>query len=363
MIKKVIMKNFQSHEDTVIQFGDKLNLIVGMSNSGKSSIIRALSCCVANRWQKEQVRTGFTYCQVEVHTEKGYVRCQRGQGINRWVVYDGTEQKQYKSIGTNVPQEVPYILGMGQRNRGDIKQMPNFMFQLQKHYMLSQIDGKKATSNLIARMMDNAIGLGGMQDLIKNIASDLTKDKRKLTELTSSISQKKSKIIDEKIFQGYEKLVQDCLRKKQQLADIFSMLEKTQKLYDEFSNKKTQMENIEKNKIQIDIDETFGELRQIQNRYLLIEEYKKLSEKQSKLSSFEDIELQKYFEESKQIEQIYSKYLTLKKKREEYENKRKRLVLLNMSIKRDQKQYQQSENRINQIKKELGYCPLCGKEF
>ncbi len=51
---------------------------------------------------------------------------------------------------------------MGEKNRGDFKEMPNFMFQLDKHYMLSEIDGKKATANMIARMMDNAIGLGGM---------------------------------------------------------------------------------------------------------------------------------------------------------------------------------------------------------
>ena len=48
--------------------------------------------------------------------------------------------------------------------------------------MLSEIGDKKATSNMIARMMDNAIGLGGMEDLIKDISTDLLKDKKWLTE-------------------------------------------------------------------------------------------------------------------------------------------------------------------------------------
>lgn len=360
MIKKIVMKNFQSHEDTTIQFCDKLNLIVGMSNSGKSSIIRALSCCVANRWQKEQVRTGCTHCQVQVHTQKGYVRCQRGQGINRWIVFDGKQQKEYKSIGTTVPQEVPIILGMGQRNRGQIKQMPNFMFQLQKHYMLSEIDGKKATSNLIARMMDNAIGLGGMEDLIKNIATDLTKDKRKLTELTSTISQKKAKIIDDKIFSGYQKLINDCNVKKEKVLELTQMLQKTQKIHEEYKDKKRQIEDLTTKVIQLDVEDVLFSLREIQEKYILIDTYKKLIDSKNKIF---DIDLSQFLVELNEIEEIYKKYSEAKVALKQYQSKQKRLSLLNIELKRNQIQFQKAHDRFQQLKKELGYCPICERKF
>jgi hypothetical protein len=49
---------------------------------------------------------------------------------------------------------------------GDTKDVPNVMYQLEKHYMLSEISGKSCTSNLIARIFDKVIGLGGMEELI-----------------------------------------------------------------------------------------------------------------------------------------------------------------------------------------------------
>ena len=47
MIKKIIMKNFESHENSEIEFSGGLNLIIGQSNQGKSSIVRALALVVA----------------------------------------------------------------------------------------------------------------------------------------------------------------------------------------------------------------------------------------------------------------------------------------------------------------------------
>ena len=62
MIKSVSIQNFEAHEDTTVQFGDGMNSIVGLSNSGKSAIIRALMVVVDNEWSKEMVRTGYEFC-------------------------------------------------------------------------------------------------------------------------------------------------------------------------------------------------------------------------------------------------------------------------------------------------------------
>ena len=43
-ITKISVKGFESHEDTVLDdLSPGLNAIVGISNSGKSSIVRALA--------------------------------------------------------------------------------------------------------------------------------------------------------------------------------------------------------------------------------------------------------------------------------------------------------------------------------
>ena len=42
MIKSVELKNFQSHNQSRLEFCDGVNIIVGASDSGKSAILRGL---------------------------------------------------------------------------------------------------------------------------------------------------------------------------------------------------------------------------------------------------------------------------------------------------------------------------------
>ncbi|MBP5458657.1 MAG: AAA family ATPase [Clostridia bacterium] len=216
MIRRIKLRNFESHEDSEIEFTEGLNLLIGQSNQGKSSIIRGLALVVANQFDKDQVRTGCEFCEVTVETDKGYVRAQRGEAVNRWEVKpaDG-EVKTYRSIGTGVPAGALEILGMGEVTHGDISELPNIMFQHEKHYMLAEINGKKATANQIARMMDDAIGIGGMEELIKSMADDLTAWKKRLNQVNAEISDVKTDLIDDVIFKDYE----DCIGEARRMQD------------------------------------------------------------------------------------------------------------------------------------------------
>ncbi len=246
MIKSVSIQNFESHEDTTIHFENGMNLIVGLSNSGKSAIIRALACVVDNRWEKSMVRTGYEFCRVKIETDRGWVECERGEKVNRWRCKEGNNDVQeYKSVGTGVPDLATKILGMGERDRGaDIKELPNFQFQLEKHYMLSEIDGKKATSNMIARMMDNAIGLGGMEDLIKAISTDLLKDRKWLSEKQQEINTLKNDILDDALFNKKEKLVDEMLEECHQVESTHQLLDNASALYEKSSKCQSELDNV-----------------------------------------------------------------------------------------------------------------------
>ncbi len=207
MIKSIRLQNFEAHEDTTVHFGQGLQLLVGKSNSGKSSLLRALRMVVNNDWDKSMVRMGYEFCRVRVETDRGWVEAERGEKVNNWRCCEtGGEEQFYQKVGTSVPELATRILGMGERDRGaGIKELPNFQTQLEKHYMLSEIGDKKASSNMIAVMMDNAIGLGGMEDLIKDLSADLLKDRKWLNEKQSEIVELKSHVMDEAIFNQYEK--------------------------------------------------------------------------------------------------------------------------------------------------------------
>jgi len=49
VVEKITIKNFQSHEETELQFSSGVNVIVGSSDSGKSAILRALKWVVQNK--------------------------------------------------------------------------------------------------------------------------------------------------------------------------------------------------------------------------------------------------------------------------------------------------------------------------
>lgn len=226
MLKKVTMKNFESHEDTEVEFTDGLNLLIGGSNQGKSSIIRAIAMVVANRFDKDEVRNGKDFCEVTLETDKGKVTARRGESVNQWITQKtGEDPKEYKNIGLDVPPETMEILGMGEVSHGEIEEMPNIMFQLEKHYMLSEIDGKKSTSNMIARMMDEAIGIGGMEELIRDMATDFQNFKKELNQCSSEISEMKSHIVEESIFSSQEKSVEDVKKTYADLMEVQDLLE------------------------------------------------------------------------------------------------------------------------------------------
>lgn len=48
-VKSIDIENFQSHENTHIDFDMGLNIIIGESNNGKSSILRAMDWVVDNQ--------------------------------------------------------------------------------------------------------------------------------------------------------------------------------------------------------------------------------------------------------------------------------------------------------------------------
>ena len=49
MIKSIDIENFQSHKKTRIDFDPGVNVIIGRSDSGKTSILRALNWVINNK--------------------------------------------------------------------------------------------------------------------------------------------------------------------------------------------------------------------------------------------------------------------------------------------------------------------------
>lgn len=132
MIRSVVLRNFQSHKNTKLEFVPGVNYIVGTSDSGKTAIIRALRWVYKNRPSGDAFRSNWGgSTEVIVKTDEGVVIRRRTDTKNEYEV-DGVV---LKALRTDVPEEVGNVL-----NLQDI----NFQNQFDKSFLLSSTSGAVA---------------------------------------------------------------------------------------------------------------------------------------------------------------------------------------------------------------------------
>ncbi len=179
MIQKLSLQNFQSHKKTNLEFSDGVNVIIGGSDSGKSSIIRALKWLVWNRPSGEAFRStwgGSTYVQaiiddIEItrlrnNTENGYRL--------------GT-QTHFEAIKTDVPEEIIKHLNLNEIN---------LQSQLDSHFLLSSTPGDVAKHfNRIAHLDQIDVGLKNIQQWIRGIEQDIRSGESQMTQSTEELKK------------------------------------------------------------------------------------------------------------------------------------------------------------------------------
>lgn len=106
---KITLKNFQSHKDTTIELLDGITAIVGSTDNGKSSIIRAFE------WVRTNRPTGVNF--IRKKTKEAIVSIdavihKRTATVNSYKI----GKKTYKALRCAVPEEVQKHLNIGDAN-------------------------------------------------------------------------------------------------------------------------------------------------------------------------------------------------------------------------------------------------------
>ena len=110
MINKVEIHNFQAHTKKIVDFVNGLNVIVGESNAGKTSILRAIHWCLYDKPNgSDFIKTGAKSCKVILHLSNGYIierkRSRSASGSYILTYPDGTT-KEFKGFSNNLPIEI-----------------------------------------------------------------------------------------------------------------------------------------------------------------------------------------------------------------------------------------------------------------
>lgn len=115
MIEKLVIQNLLSHKHTILHFGSGVNWVVGVTDSGKSAIVRAL------RWVLKNQPSGFAFRSRWAKKEKTVVTCKFDDAVI--VRSRGTSENSYTlngetlmSFGTEPPEVVADVVNMDDTN-------------------------------------------------------------------------------------------------------------------------------------------------------------------------------------------------------------------------------------------------------
>lgn len=149
MIKSVKIQNFQSHEDTTINFAPGTTAIIGTSDSGKSAVIRALNWIRTNRPLGTSFinRTANSPCRVELTLDKdGQEVVIVRQKTSKDTGFYEINGERFKALRSDVPEPVLEALSLSDLN---------VQRQLDQHFLVLDSPGRVAqVVNSITKIED-----------------------------------------------------------------------------------------------------------------------------------------------------------------------------------------------------------------
>jgi len=216
MIKKIHIKNYQGHKDTVLDLGPGINSVIGANDSGKTSIFRAIHWILTNRplgngfIRKKQSNNAL----VEIETDSCIISREKGKSVNEYRI--SKVEEPYTSFGQNPPEDIMDVFNFNE---------VNIQSQLEIPYLVLASPGQ------IAQHIRSISGL----DIIDKVSNKL---KNKISSKSTLLTTKKEELekIDEELSElekididKIEKLItsfEESTEENKYLASQISQLEK-----------------------------------------------------------------------------------------------------------------------------------------
>jgi len=221
MIQSLELYNFQSHRSSRMKFHPGVNIIVGPTDSGKTSIIRALRYVATNRPSGEGFISNWADdMRVAVECDEGKV--ERTKGKENLYKLDDTE---FRAFGTSVPEEIVGVLNLAEAN---IQQ------QLDSPFLISNSPGEVAQHfNRIAHLEKIDLSRKNVEKIIKETTSDLKyadQDLKQIKEDLTAYDNLDQLEAQVEVLEGMEekqkRVIRDQSRLKKLSGDITEMDEK-----------------------------------------------------------------------------------------------------------------------------------------
>lgn len=170
-IKKIILENFQSHKYTEIELNNKLNIIVGPSDSGKTAIMRAIKWALYNEPSGDYfIREGETEVSVTlIFSDNTKLIRFRNKSKNVYeLLYNNGEELRLEGFGTGVPEEIIEAIGIYKINLdGKETNSVSLGEQLEGPFLLSEKNSTRASA------IGQLVGVDVIDEALREVLKDL----------------------------------------------------------------------------------------------------------------------------------------------------------------------------------------------
>jgi len=334
IIEKIKVNNFQSHSDTEIVFSPNVTVITGRSQSGKTAILRAF------RWLTENRPKGFRFhsyfseepTKVFLWAEGNQILHEKSDNKEQYQL----NEKVFKGMGFDVPDEILSILNLGVINIQD---------QLEEPFLITSSPGN------FARVINEITNLDKVDNWVSSLTTRINSTNKEI-----SLTENDIQVFEKKISQ-YENL--------EQIAPVLELYDSIEKKIDQqktqIENFKEMLQDIQYNSEAIDslywIDEATGLYEEVktinslvEKKRIVLEEWNHFVEVSHKVENIEKIlplwnDFQQTHSFIKKMSDVFILFEDLERIDEEIET-------ANKAISQGRKNYKEllKKNKI---------CPIC----
>jgi chromosome segregation ATPase len=211
------IEGFQAHDKLDVSFDPLITTIVGDSDRGKSSIIRALRWCCLNRPRGDGfIRSGFKRMKIRIKIDDTTVRRERGGGENVYAL----DEQEYRAFSNDVPDSIQKLL-----NVADI----NFCSQHDAPFWFDFSPPE------IARQLNKIVDLNAIDEVTASLGQMIRSTRSELGMVENRLAQAEAEYKELDYVSKVDSELEEVERKEEESQNLRSSFEQIEKLVGELN--------------------------------------------------------------------------------------------------------------------------------
>jgi len=267
-LESLVLENFESWKSGFFEFHNGVNIFVGLSDTGKSAILRALRLLMENKPSGDDYRSDFTdkkaITKVKANFTDGIsVSRIRGNSINQYKLKIKDEKAQiFEAFGTSVPEEILNALNLNNIN---------LQRQIELPFLLSQNPPDRG------RFFNECAGLDKIDSSQKYANIKTLESGRELDSCKKEVERINAELKELEFIPDLENQLQELNELEQEQESLQAKVIHLSRIYAQYKNAESELNEIQS----IDIK---GIEAKIKNTLQLISEWQQLENKIQKLT-------------------------------------------------------------------------------